>query len=155
MLLVSAGGLAADRTAQVVIYDGKPTALPGAQVTQKGLWITISDLALATGFHIKPQGVCKDELCFPIPAKRKGEFISKRGSTTWFNVTEFAALIKQPVARDEKNGVWYFGPRVESHEGYRQSLKAPDFTLPDQNGKRHSLSEFLGKKVLLVTWASW
>mgnify|MGYP000940347512 FL=1 len=27
--------------------------------------------------------------------------------------------------------------------------KAPDFTLPDQNGKMHSLSEYRGKKVIL------
>ncbi len=27
--------------------------------------------------------------------------------------------------------------------------KAPDFTLPDQNGVEHSLSEYLGKKVIL------
>jgi len=35
------------------------------------------------------------------------------------------------------------------------SLKAPDFTLPDMNGKARSLSDFRGKKVLLLTWASW
>ncbi len=27
--------------------------------------------------------------------------------------------------------------------------KAPDFTLPDQNGKEHSLSDYKGKKVIL------
>jgi len=27
--------------------------------------------------------------------------------------------------------------------------KAPDFTLPDQNGERHSLSDYRGKKVVL------
>ncbi|MBI3853814.1 MAG: redoxin domain-containing protein [Verrucomicrobia bacterium] len=32
---------------------------------------------------------------------------------------------------------------------------APDFTLPDLKGKAHSLSDFRGKKVLLITWASW
>ena len=28
-------------------------------------------------------------------------------------------------------------------------IKAPDFTLPDQNGDMHSLSDYLGKKVIL------
>ena len=28
-------------------------------------------------------------------------------------------------------------------------IKAPDFTLPDQNGEMHSLSDYLGKKVIL------
>jgi cytochrome c-type biogenesis protein len=40
-------------------------------------------------------------------------------------------------------------------DSYISSLDAPDFTLPDANGKMHSLSDFKGKKVLLVTWASW
>jgi peroxiredoxin len=35
------------------------------------------------------------------------------------------------------------------------ALQAPDFTLPDMDGKMHSLSDFRGKKVLLITWASW
>ena len=32
---------------------------------------------------------------------------------------------------------------------------APDFTLPDSTGRMHRLSDHRGKKVLLVTWASW
>ena len=35
------------------------------------------------------------------------------------------------------------------------SLDAPDFTLPDLDGWRHSLSQSRGKKVLLVAYASW
>ena len=31
----------------------------------------------------------------------------------------------------------------------RNRNKAPEFTLPDQNGKMHSLSEYRGKKVIL------
>ena len=36
-----------------------------------------------------------------------------------------------------------------------QSLNAPDFSLPDLDGRMHSLAEHRGKKVFLVTWASW
>ena len=104
---------------------------------------------------IKPQGVCRDELCFPLPKNRKAEFVTKKGATTWFNLSEFARLIKQPVVTDANNGVWFFGPRQQEQNGYLASLEAPDFTLPDLNGKLHSLKDFRGKKVLLVTWASW
>jgi hypothetical protein len=50
---------------------------------------------------------------------------------------------------------WYFGARTEEQNSFTKSLVAPNFTLPDMNGKRHSLRDFRGKKVLLLTWASW
>ena len=145
----------ADQQKQVIIFDGKTTQLSSFEVRPAGLWLSTKDLQQATGFEIKPQGVCRDELCFPIPAKRKAEFVNKRGSVTWFNLTAFASLTHQAVARDEKNGVWYFGPRGQAHESYLESMDAPDFTLADQDGKMHSLSQYRGTKVLLLTWASW
>jgi len=36
-----------------------------------------------------------------------------------------------------------------------ESLEAPDFELPDLDGKRRRLTEFRGKKVLLHAFASW
>jgi len=139
----------------VVVYDGIATQVSAGLEASTDLWVTMKDLARATRFVVKPQGVCRDLLCFPLPRNRKAEFISRKGSTTWFNLSEFARLIKQPFASDQKTGVWYFGPLTEERNGYIASLTAPDFTLPDLNGRAHSLKEFRGKKVLLVTWASW
>lgn len=146
---------AADSVRRVVVFDGVATEVTAAAEQSKDLWVTMKDLTRATKFVVKPQGVCRDELCFPIPKTRKSEFISKRGAVSWFNLSEFARLLKQPVATDEKNGVWYFGARPDDRNSYLQSLEAPNFTLPDMNGRMHSLSDFRGKKVLLVTWASW
>jgi hypothetical protein len=154
-LLAAATSNAADQGRTAVIYDGIPTEVTASPESSKDLWITMDDLKRATRFVVKPQGVCRDELCFPLPAKRKAEFISKRGAASWFNLSAFAALVKQPVARDEKNGVWYFGKREDERGAYLASLEAPNFTLPDINGKTHSLGDYRGKKVLLVTWASW
>ena len=140
---------------RTVIYDGVATEVTLAAEPSSDLWITTADLTRATRFVIKPQGVCRDQLCFPLPKNRKNEFINKKGATTWFNLSEFARLIKQPSATDEKNGVWYFGARSDEQNGYLASLEAPNFTLPDLSGRRHSLADFRGKKVLLVTWASW
>jgi hypothetical protein len=146
---------AAGQNMRTVIYDNAVTEVAAAPDAAHGLWITTQDLTRATRFVIKPQGVCRDELCFPLPKNRKTEFVSKKGATTWFNLSEFAKLIKQPAAVDLKNGVWYFGPRNAEQNGYLASLEAPNFTLPDLNGKLHSLADFRGKRVLLVTWASW
>jgi hypothetical protein len=146
---------AADQNARIVIYDGVATEVAVAPNPSPDLWITTNDLTRATRFVIKPQGVCRDELCFPLPKSRKAEFVLKKGGTTWFNLSEFAKLIRQPVVADQKNGVWYFGARDAEQNGYLTSLAAPNFTLPDLNGRMHSLIDFRGKKVLLVTWASW
>ena len=155
LLGAATSSAAADKGRIAVIYDGVPTEVTASTEPSKDLWITMNDLKRATRFVVKPQGVCRDELCFPLPAKRKAEFISKRGAVSWFNLTAFAALVRQPVARDEKNSVWYFGKREDERGTYLASLEAPNFTLPDINGKMHSLGDYRGKKVLLVTWASW
>jgi hypothetical protein len=140
-----------------VIFDGKSTELSAASPFSQSqdLWLTLDDLTRATGFEVKPQGVCRAELCFPLPPARKNEFISKQGAVTWFNLSAFARLLKQPVARDAAFNTWYFGPRPAAQNEFLSSLEAPNFTLPDMNGKPHSLADFRGKKVLIVTWASW
>jgi hypothetical protein len=155
LLAAATSSAATDKDRAAVIYDGVPTEVRASSEPSKDLWVTMADLKRATRFVVKPQGVCRDELCFPLPAKRKTEFVSKRGEVTWFNLTAFAALVRQPVARDEKSGVWYFGKREDERGAYLASLEAPNFTLPDINGKTHSLADYRGKKVLLVTWASW
>jgi hypothetical protein len=154
-LLVADQYAKADEGAQTVIYDGKVHRVASAQVQASGLWMSVNDLTAATGFHVKPEGICRDELCFPVPKDRRAEFITTRDKTTLFNLSAFAALIGQQVASDTKNGVWYFGTRGSTHDAYLDTLEAPNFTLPDASGKMHSLSDFRGKKVLIVTWASW
>jgi AhpC/TSA family len=156
-LLAAAGSIVAKAGAQVVIYDNRTTevAPPPATLSNNDLWVTLADLKRATGYVIKPQGICRDELCFPIPRERRTAFLSKKGATTWFNLSEFARLLRQPVAHETEASVWYFGPRPDEQNSFIGSLAAPDFKLPDASGKQHSLKDFRGKKVLLVTWASW
>ena len=38
---------------------------------------------------------------------------------------------------------------------FLRSAMAPDFELPNREGELVRLSDFRGKKVLIVTWASW
>ena len=139
-----------------VVYDDKTTEINPAQNPDgtDQLWITTADLMRTTRFEVKPQGVCRDELCFPLPKARQQEFLRNRAPLTWFNLTAFAELVHQPVAHDAALSTWYFGLRSDQQQRLA-SLRAPDFTLPDINGKPHSLSDFRGKKVFLITWASW
>jgi hypothetical protein len=153
-LLVTCGSVRAEETRATIIYDDHATEISTANVDARQLWITTVDLARATRFELKPQGVCRNELCFPVPKAREQEFVRKTAGKVWFNLVAFAQLVRQPVAYDESLSTWYFGLRSDQRQGL-SSLEAPDFSLPDMNGKTHSLSDFRGKKVLLLTWASW
>jgi len=151
MACVSARG---EETHATIIYDDHATEITAANDDAGQLWITTVDLKRATGFELKPQGVCRNELCFPVPKAQKQEFVRENAGKAWFNLIAFARLVHQPVAHDEALATWYFGLRSDQRQGL-SSLDAPNFTLPDMNGKTHSLSGFRGKKVLLLTWASW
>jgi hypothetical protein len=152
VLLLESLAIHAKQVRATVVYDDVATEVTAGDAAQ--LWISTVDLTRATRFELKPQGVCRDQLCFPVPKARASEFVRKDSGTTFFNLLAFAQLVNQPVAHDEALATWYFGLRSDQREGL-SSLQAPDFTLPDMAGKLHSLSNFRGKKVLLVTWASW
>ena len=49
------------------------------------------------------------------------------------------------------------GAAAEEEEsiGPKQKVFAPDFTLTDQNGNAHTLSDYRGKTVFLNFWATW
>jgi hypothetical protein len=159
ILLLATVPATAKEVRATIVYDDSATNLASAREDDGQLWITTADLKRATRFEVKPQGVCRDELCFPLPKAKREAFIHKdegqsRATDTWFNVTAFAQLVHQPVAHDAALSTWYFGLRSDQRQQL-SSLQAPDFTLPDLQGKPHRLSDFRGKKILLVTWASW
>ena len=46
-------------------------------------------------------------------------------------------------------------PTPEAAESQRPAIPAPDFTLTDQYGEEHTLSDYAGKTVFLNFWATW
>lgn len=154
ILLLATLPAAAKEQRATIVYDDTATDVTSAREDGGQLWITTADLKRATQFEVKPQGVCRDELCFPLPKAKREAFIHKDDNHSWFNMTAFAQLVHQPVAQDAALATWYFGLRADQRQQL-SSLQAPDFTLPDLQGKLHRLSDFRGKKILLVTWASW
>ncbi len=141
--------------AETILYQERESHLDAARVDGDELWVTLPELAAASGWELKPEGVCLEEVCVPVPDARLPALIRKEASGTLFNLTEFARLIQQPVAHDKMNGVWYFGPAGWEWKTGLISAEAPDFSLPDLNGRMHTLSELRGRKLFLLFWASW
>ena len=141
--------------AATVLYQEKVTRVPRTVTEGDDLWLTLPDLEAASGWALKPEGVCREESCVPLPDDRRSRFIREGSAESWFNIAEFARLVEQPFARDDVHNVWYFGSPGWEWKSRLESPLAPDFMLPDLQGKRYSLSDFRGKKVLLACWASW
>lgn len=136
-----------------VIYGERPSSAASAAAEGENLWLSLEALRTTTGWELKPQGACLGDVCVPIPSGREGEFVRAGGSQ--FNLAALARLLNQPVVHDDTHNVWFFGEAASTRSAALLSLQAPDFTLPDLDGRMHSLSDHRGKKVLLVSWASW
>ena len=131
-----------------ILYDSRAVALARVDVDANGaLWVQKKDLPRINGFEIKPQGACRADICIPIP---RGMM---RGDT--FNLTAFAQRVGQKFIADPTARVWSFGEIPVMQGAYVESRIAPDVEVPDRKGRPVRLSQFRGKKVLLVTWASW
>jgi hypothetical protein len=103
--------------------------------------LTTGELLAATGWELKPEGLCRDDRCVPL------------GDAAPDDASSVAARLGMPLVHDEANGLWAVGP--ESGGRMLASTRLPEITLPDLDGNPFSLSSLLGQKVLLVAWASW
>ncbi len=135
----------------IMLTDTTETVIPAARVEGERLWLSTAELEAATGWSSRPEGLCRGSACVPIPPGREGEFL--RGEQ--IDAAALWRYLGQPLAHSADGGVWVFGVSAADRAASLRSLQAPDFTLPDRNGRAHSLAEHRGKKVLLVSWASW
>jgi hypothetical protein len=126
-------------------------AVTGAEASTQALWCSAKDALRATGWEAKPEGLCKGPICVPLPAGREREFVGDGQ----INLTALWRHLGQPAVRSERGEVWVLSEGARVRQAALASLEAPDFSLPDPSGRMHRLSDYRGKKVFLVTWASW
>ena len=134
-----------------VLYDDRSIALdrvgPDPTHSPDVLWVRKTDLPRINDFVLKPQGACRADLCIPVSKEMT------RGA--YFNLTAFARKVGQAVVVDRGARVWSFGEMPVLRGQFVNSRIAPDVAVPDRKGRLVRLSDFRGKKVLVVTWASW
>src|SRR5438874_8668426 len=92
-----------------IINDEKPISIEHAITEGDSLWLGADELLRTTGWELKPQGLCRNDLCYPIPAGRDAEFSRKVDGVPYLNFTALADLMDKPWAGDSKHRVWYFG----------------------------------------------
>jgi hypothetical protein len=133
-----------------VLHEQRRTDWPDTAADGDHLWLDRPSIEQATGWTWKPEGLCHgDDLCVPLP--RGADMI--RGDRL-----DLAAAWRrsgQPVVHDAAARVWILGTGAAQRSAALASLQAPDFELPDLDGRLHGLSAQRGRKVFLATWASW
>ncbi|OLB94908.1 MAG: hypothetical protein AUH30_16600 [Candidatus Rokubacteria bacterium 13_1_40CM_68_15] len=126
---------------------GRPVDV-AARTDGERVTIPAGDVERALGWTLTPEGLCGEGVCIPLPA---GSSVGPDG----LDLATLAQALDRPLALDTKAGAAYLGGATGERRRVLRSLHAPDFTLPDLEGRLHSLSDHRGKKVLLVAYASW
>tara|TARA_Y100000588_G_C14200000_1_gene902033 strand:- start:1220 stop:1717 length:498 start_codon:yes stop_codon:yes gene_type:complete len=138
-----------------VLYDDQVVEIEDTLPDPNDLWVLPDDLPRVNGFELKPEGACLLELCVPVLQDRDSEMFVRRDGQGWFNVTALSRKLQQAYRLDHEHKVWSFGEIPVVRRAFLNSAIAPDFELPNREGELVRLSDFRGKKVLIVTWASW
>lgn len=112
-----------------------------------GLWLTAEDAERIAGWVPKPEGMCRDEICVPLPPGARDR--------DRVDMAAFWERLGSPVVRDDTGEIWVLGAGAEERERALAGSVAPDFVLPDLAGAQHRLGDLRGRKVFLATWASW
>lgn len=108
--------------------------------------VTTSAFAEATGWHVRPEGACRGEVCVPAPGSLRDD-----GTV---DISILAERLGMPIVTDEQYGVAAIGPSTLSGRALPSAVAA-DPELIDRNGQPFRLSSLRGRKVLLVAWSSY
>ena len=132
----------------VVNREGETTAVEIASNFGE-FAISLDDFARATGWQLKPQGLCIAEICVPV---RDAKTLTNQ---TQIDLVEFARVTNQNIVVDQERKVAALGEHADTRSAAMTSLDAPDFRLPDIHGRQVSFSDFNRRKRLLLAWSSW
>jgi hypothetical protein len=116
-------------------------------MTLDRLDLTAEEFELITGWEIKPEGACRQEVCVPLPPLAPD-------AEGRIDATVVAERLGMPIAHDESHRLWALGPRSGDRR-VLESARMPDLVLPDFDGNAFDVANRRGRKVVLIAWASW
>ena len=132
----------------MLIDDGRLTEVP-ARFSADAVRLQPADVSAVFGWELKPQGLCRGSVCIRV------RDTSTLATADGIDLAALAQVLGRPLALDIAERVAYLGASAAERGAELATLRAPDFSLPDLSGRRHSLADYRGKKVLLIAYASW
>src|SRR6185437_1551899 len=118
--------MTATTAANVTLIDAEHGARPvEGRVDGERALVATTALEDATGWVLKPEGLCRGAVCVPV---RDRDALVADGM---IDLAAFAAALRRPIVVDAAEGVAAIGVPVEDRIAAMESLEAPDFDLPD------------------------
>jgi len=133
----------------LTLLDAGHAVEVAARIDGERVTIRSDDVQRALGLTLTPEGLCGHGMCIPVADP------SALSGPDGLDLGALAQVLDRPLAVDTKARAAYLGVAAGERRRVLRSLHAPDFTLPDLDGRLHSLADHRGKKVLLVAYASW
>lgn len=131
-----------------LVVDGAAREVAG-EVRGGSVLLTPEGLHDATGWELRPEGLCRGDVCVP-RAVLGGTLVDDL-----VDVVGLGRALRRPVASEPAAAIAVLADAPDDLAATIAEGTAPDFTLPDLDGHPVSLSDFAGKKKLLFAWSSW
>jgi hypothetical protein len=111
-----------------------------AQLDGERVLIAPDDLLRATGWELKPEGLCRGPMCVPWtpPDGDRVDLhaVASALGRAFVHADGVAAIAGDPMGKGQRSNI-------------------DELQLPDLDGNVVRMSDFAGRKRLLVAWASW
>ena len=133
---------------QIINIDGQVLTVELSEQSGK-VSVSNSELEQATGWSLKPEGLCREQVCVPVLN------VTALSQADQVDLSEFARLVQQNIVIDAQRKVVALGEQAQIRGTEMATLEAPDFTLPDIHGWQVSFSDYNRRKRLLLAWSSW
>ncbi len=100
------------------------------------------------GWELKDEGLCRGDACIPTDPARLavGDGV---------DLVAAASAVGRPAVVDAATGAVAIGAPAADRSAALKDRVAPNFSLTDIDGVSRSLSDYAGKKRLLVAFSSW
>lgn len=118
-------------------------------------YVAADALAAATGWVLKPVGLCREDVCVPLLGRVLTHPDDDPGSPARIDLAAWAEALDLLLVLDAEEGVAALAPSAAAHARALAEGRAPSLTLPDVDGHPVSFDDLSGHKRVLVTWASW
>jgi peroxiredoxin len=115
----------------------------------EGSAVDAAALQAATGWALKPEGLCRGERCVPL----LGRAVERPDGR--IDLEGWAEALGIHLALDLDEEVAAFTEPADERAAALAGGQAPELDLEDVDGNLHRFSDLAGRKRVLVTWASW